>query len=185
MNHPPTPSRWRARRLLPALIACGLWLAAPALALADEYAEVQRLQRAGQTSEALARADQYIGTHPRDPQMRFIKANVLSASGRGAEAQALLQQLTLDYPELAEPWNNLAVLHAGKGQLDLAQQALQAALRINPDYATALENLGDVQLRQAIQSYERARRLDAGNARLAPKIESLRGALSLTPKPGG
>lgn len=181
MNHPPTPSRWRARRLLPALIACGLWLAAPALALADEYAEVQRLQRAGQTSEALARADQYIGTHPRDPQMRFIKANVLSASGRGAEAQALLQQLTLDYPELAEPWNNLAVLHAGKGQLELAQQALQAALRINPDYATALENLGDVQLRQAIQSYQRARRLDAGNARLAPKIESLRGALSLTP----
>ena len=122
MNHPPTPSQWRARRLLPALIACGLWLAAPALA--DEYAEVQRLQRAGQSSEALARADQYIGAHPRDPQMRFIKANVLTAAGRDAEAQALLQQLTLDYPELAEPWNNLAVLHAGKGQLDLAQQAL-------------------------------------------------------------
>ena len=167
-----------------ALLAGGLLLAGTA-ALADDYAEVQRLQRAGQTSEALARADKYIAAHPRDPQMRFVKAGVLGAAGKAAEAEELLLQLTRDYPELPEPWNNLAVLHAGRGQLDKADEALQAALRINPAYATALENLGDVRIRQASEAYQRARQLDPGNSRLAPKIEALRGALGAPAKPGG
>ena len=181
MNPSPAASSLRLHLPRAALLACALWLAAPACA--DEVAEVQRLQRAGQTSEALARADKYIAAKPRDPQMRFIKAGILSASGRQAEAETLLTQLTRDYPELAEPWNNLAVLHAAKGQLDEALQELQSALRLNPDYATALENLGDVQLRLALRAYERARKLDAANPRLAPKIEALRGALGQTPKP--
>ncbi|MBK6614090.1 tetratricopeptide repeat protein [Ottowia sp.] len=167
-------------RLL-ALLACAL--AAPAWA--DDYAEVQRLQRTGQTREALAEADKHIAAHPRDPQMRFIKASVLSAAGRPDEAQELLTQLTRDYPELAEPWNNLAVLHAGRGRLDQAREALETALRIQPDYATALENLGDVQARQAAAAYQRARRLDAGNPRLAPKIEALRAVTGAAAQPGG
>ena len=165
-------------------LAAALLLAGSA-AWADEYAEVQRLQRAGQTSEALARADKYIAANPRDPQMRFVKAGVLSAANKTAEAEELLVQLTRDYPELPEPWNNLAVLHASRGQLDKAQEALQAALRINPAYATALENLGDVRLRQASEAYQRARQIDPGNTRLAPKIEALRGALGTPAKPGG
>jgi Putative Zn-dependent protease, contains TPR repeats len=146
-------------------------------ALADEYTEVNRLLNAGQTTEALERADKYIAANPRDPQMRFIKSQVLQKSGKAGEAEAVLTKLTQDYPELAEPWNNLAVLYAGKGELDKAREALETAVRQNPNYATALENLGDVQARQAGQSYERARKLDAGNARLAPKIEALRAML--------
>lgn len=172
MNSPSMTPPPGIRALHVALLACGLLLAAPALA--DEYAEVQALQRSGQAGEALARADRHIAAHPRDPQMRFIKANLLGAAGRQAEAEALLVQLTRDYPELAEPWNNLAVLYAGQGRLDQAEQALQAALRIHPDYATALENLGDVRLRQAARAYQRARQLDTGNPRLAPRIEALR-----------
>lgn len=140
---------------------------------AGEYAEVQRLQDSGRTSEALARADSHIAAHPRDPQMRFVKAGVLSATGRAGEAEELLVQLTRDHPELPEPWNNLAVLYAGSGQLDRAEQALQAALRINPAYATALENLGDVRIRQAAEAYRRARQLDPGNTHLTPKIDAL------------
>ena len=165
-------------------LAAALLLAGSA-AWADEYAEVQRLQRAGQTSEALARADKYIAANRRDPQMRFVKAGVLTAAGQAPQAEELLVQLTRDYPELPEPWNNLAVLHASRGQLDKADEALQAALRINPAYATALENLGDVRVRQASEAYQRARQLDGANARLAPKIEALRGALAGAAKPGG
>ena len=172
------------RLLLSALLAaCGLWLAQPALA--DEYAEVQRLHGAGQTSEALARADKYIAAHPTDPQMRFIKANLLAASKRTDEAEALLLQMTRETPELAEPWNNLAVLHAAQGRLDMALAELQTALRLNPNSATALENLGDVQLRLAAQAYQRARQLDGGNKRLPPRIDALRGLLDAPPKPGG
>jgi tetratricopeptide (TPR) repeat protein len=152
--------------------------ALPSLALADEYQEVQRLQSAGQTAEALARAEQYINAHPNDPQMRFIKAGVLSAAGRGAEALEMLTQLTRDYPELAEPWNNLAVLYAAQGQLDKAREALEMALRLNPDYAAARENLGDVLIRQAGLAWQRARQLDpASSARLTAKIDALNGLL--------
>ncbi|MCL1960698.1 MAG: tetratricopeptide repeat protein [Desulfovibrionaceae bacterium] len=164
-----------------ALLACGLWLALPALA--DEYAEVQRLQKSGQTAEALARAEEYIAANPDDPQMRFIKANLLAASRRAGEAEQLLLQMTRETPELPEPWNNLAVLHAAQGQLDMALSELQSALRLNPGYATALENLGDVQARLALQAWQRARQLDGGNQRLPPKIEALHGALGAASKP--
>ncbi len=136
----------------PVLLALGLALATAA-ARADDYTDVQALQKSGQTGEALARADRHIAARPNDPQMRFVKAGVLSAAGRADEAEALLVQLTRDYPELAEPWNNLA-------------------------YATALENLGDVRLRQASEAYQRARQLDPTSAtRLTPRIDSLRGLL--------
>ena len=136
---------------------------------------IRLLADRGRHADALARADQYLAGKPRDPQMRFIKANVLGRTGKPDEAQAILLQLTRDYPELAEPWNNLAVLYAGRGQLGQAREALQNALRIQPDYATALENLGDVQAREALQSLQRARQHGAGDPKLPAKIEALQG----------
>ena len=165
------------------LLALSLALAGRA-ALADDYTEVLQLQRAGQTAEALARADRHIAARPNDPQMRFVKAGVLSAAGKPAEAEALLLQLTRDYPELPEPWNNLAVLYASRGQLEPAQLALEAALRVNPAYATALENLGDVRLRQAAEAYERARQSDAGaGPRLTPRIDGLHRLIGTATEP--
>lgn len=156
------------------LLAC-LLLAGPARA-ADDYTQVQQLQSAGQTAQALAAADAYIKAHPRDPQMRFIKANVLSASGQAAEAQAMLLQLTRDYPELAEPWNNLAVLYVQRGELDLASQALHSALLANPRYGEALANLADVRLMMAARDYRTAAaRGVPGAAARADAIDALLG----------
>lgn len=177
--HPPA----RLHHALAALLLAACTLGAGAARAANDYAEVQRLQGAGQTQQALEQADKYIAAHPRDPQMRFIKANVLGQTGQTEQAQALLQQLTRDYPELAEPWNNLAVLYAGRGQLGQAREALQNALRIQPDYATALENLGDVQAREALQSLQRARQHGAGDPRLPAKIEALQGQWGEPAKP--
>jgi tetratricopeptide (TPR) repeat protein len=148
------------------------WSAAHA---ADDYARVQQLLQAGKTTQALQRADDYITAHPDDPRMRFIKAGALQAAGRADDAEAVLTQLTRDYPELAEPWNNLAVLHAARGQIDAAKTALDTALRIDPQYATALENLGDIEIRLALRSYQQARKADAGTAaRLSDKIDAAR-----------
>lgn len=158
---------------------CTAWLLAATSARADVYADVHKLHQAGQTQQALARADAHLAQHAADAQMRFIKANLLGASGQTAQAQALLTTLTQDHPELPEPWNNLAVLHASQGQLGAAQEALEAALRVNPAYPTALENLGDVRLRQALDAWQRAGKLDAATAtRLAPRIERLSALLA-------
>ena len=48
------------------------------------------------------------------------------------------------------------------------------AIKLNPDYATAHENLGDVYARLAAQSYGRSLKLEAGNTTVPPKLALVR-----------
>ena len=155
-------------------VAVLLLAALPMAAHADDYADVSRLMRAGQFAEAQAKADQYLAAKPRDPQMRFLKGVVLTETGKAPEAIAVFAKITEDYPELPEPYNNLAVLYAGQNQFDKARAALEMAIRTNPSYATAHENLGDVYARLASQAYNRALQLDGGNAAVQPKLALIR-----------
>jgi tetratricopeptide (TPR) repeat protein len=143
-------------------------------AQADEYAEVNRLVRAGQYNEAMYKADQYLTSKPRDPQMRFLKGVIQTESGKTTDAIATFAKLTEDYPELPEPYNNLAVLYAGQSQFDKARAALEMAIRTNPSYATAHENLGDVYAKLASQAYSKALQLDGSNPAVAPKLSLIR-----------
>ena len=143
-------------------------------ARADELSEVQRLYYAGQPAAAMQRADDFLGTRPKDAQMRFIKAVMLADAKRDAEAIALFQQISADHPDLAEPYNNLAVLYAGAGDFAKAAATLELALRTNPSYATAHENLGDVHAALAAQSYARALKLDPANVTVPPKLAIVR-----------
>lgn len=162
-------------RLMALCVAVSAALAAPlAQAQGDDYAEVNRLLRAGQLPEAMAKADQYLAGKPRDPQMRFLKGVIQTESGKQADAVATFQKLTEEFPELPEPYNNLAVLYAGQSQFDKARAALEMAIRTNPSYATAHENLGDVYAKLASQAYSKALQLDAGNAGVAPKLSLIR-----------
>ena len=141
---------------------------------ADDYTEVNALVRAGQLGEAMARADKYLATKPRDPQMRFIKGVIQTEAGKPADAITTFTKITQDYPELPEPYNNLAVLYAGQNQFDKARAALEMAIRTNPSYATAHENLGDVYAKLASQAYSKALQLDGGNSAVPPKLALIR-----------
>ena len=143
-------------------------------AYADDYADVNILVRAGRLAEALTKADQYLAAKPRDPQMRFIKGVIQTEAGKPADAIATFTQITQDYPELPEPYNNLAVLYAGQSQFDKARAALEMAIRTNPSYATAHENLGDVYAKLASQAYSKALQLDSGNTGVQPKLALIR-----------
>ena len=141
---------------------------------ADDYSDVAQLVRAGKLPEAMTKADQYLATKPRDPQMRFLKGVIQRDSGKPADAIATFTKLTEDYPELPEPYNNLAVLYAGQSQFDKARTALEMAIRTNPSYATAHENLGDVYARLASQAYNKALQLDTSNTAVPPKLALIR-----------
>ena len=141
---------------------------------ADDYDDVNALVRAGQLTQALVKADLYLAGKPRDPQMRFLKGVIQSESGKPAEAIATFTKITQDYPELPEPYNNLAVLYASQNQFDKARAALEMAIRTNPSYATAHENLGDVYARLASQAYSKALQLDGGNSAVPPKLALIR-----------
>ena len=141
---------------------------------ADEYGDVSQLLRTGKFSEALTKADTYLATKPRDPQMRFLKGVIQRNSGKHAEAIGTFTKLTEDYPELPEPYNNLAVLYAGQNQFDKARTALEMAIRTNPSYATAHENLGDVYARLASEAYNKALQLEGANPAVQPKLALIR-----------
>ena len=141
---------------------------------ADDYADVNVLVRAGKLAEALTKADQYLAGKPRDPQMRFIKGVIQTEAAKPLDAITTFTQITQDYPELPEPYNNLAVLYAGQGQFDKARAALEMAIRTNPSYATAHENLGDVYAKLASQAYSKALQLDGANTGVQPKLALIR-----------
>ncbi|RFO98861.1 DUF4440 domain-containing protein [Rhodoferax lacus] len=149
-------------------LLCGL------SARADEYSDVSQLARTGKLSEALSRADQYLAAKPKDPQMRFIKGVIQRDTGKTSEAIATFTRLTEDFPELPEPYNNLAVLYAGQSQFDKARGALEMAIRTNPSYATAHENLGDIYAKLASQAYNKALQLDNSNQAVPPKLALIR-----------
>lgn len=172
--------RLRALRLTAILVA----LAAPAVH-ADDLADIQKLMKSGQYPQALEKTDAYIAGKPRDAQGRFMKGLILTEMNRQADAIAVFTRLTEDYPELPEPYNNLAVLYAQQRQYDKARTALEMAIRTHPAYAIAYENLGDVYARLASQAYDKALQLDSSNAAAQGKLSLIRDLVSAAPRPGG
>ncbi len=94
-----------------------------------------------------------IGT---DVQLLFLRGRALAALGRTNEAIDLYQSMTVEYPELPEPWNNLAAEYVKQGKIDMAHDALAMALTANPNYAAAKANMGRVQLMLAQRSFKEA-----------------------------
>ena len=133
--------------------------------------QATRLRREGKTDDALKVLDVALKASPRDPRLRFLYGLILAERGRNRDAIALFEQMTQDFPELPEPYNNLAVMYAAAGELDAARNALENAVRALPGYALAQENLGDVYIRMAARAYERAGRLDPQNASAPGKLK--------------
>ena len=139
-------------------LCCGAGLAqtqAPAI-ITDPHLQVEQLMRQDQVGAALERIQAHLAQRPRDPQMRFWQGVLLTRQGQRDQAMRVYAELTQDFPELAEPHNNLGVLQAANNDIDLAQRSFELALRADPQHALAHENLADVLLRQAQRHYQRA-----------------------------
>jgi tetratricopeptide (TPR) repeat protein len=173
MRSPPTyvaPSR-SALRAIPALFMLLVVLAAPFAARGDELSDADLLLRAGRSAQALEQVDQYLAKNPGSMQGRFLKGLILAEQNRESDAIDIFVRLTQDNPEYAEPYNNLAVLYAARGNLEGARNALETAVRVNPKYVTAQENLGDVYARLAAAAYERAAALGAAGKAAQTKLK--------------
>jgi tetratricopeptide (TPR) repeat protein len=141
---------------------------------ADSLTEANRLMKKGQQAQALEQVDKHLADQPKDPQGRFLKGIILTELNRTTEAIGIFQKLTEDYPELPEPYNNLAVIYAQQKQYEKAKQALEMAIRTHPAYATAHENLGDIYARMASQAYDKALQIDSSNTSAQTKLSMIR-----------
>jgi Flp pilus assembly protein TadD len=124
----------------------------------------------GRRAAALKIADEFLAGHPRDAQVRFLRAVILGDLNRPTDAAAVLESLIEDFPELAEPYNNLAAIRANEGNLGLAEHYLQLAIAAAPGYVTARENLGDLYISLAAAAYDQALRLAPDNAGVRRKL---------------
>jgi len=123
---------------------------------ADVYGDVGRLVNAQEWTKARTQAEEHLKTQPTDPQMRLLLSRIQDGQGQTDDALNTLKALTQSFPELPEPHNNLAALFARQNRYPEALASLQAAVRARPDYAIALENLGDVYVSLAMEAYGNA-----------------------------
>ena len=160
------------RRALAAAAAAMLVAALPAFA--DDVQDASKLLKAGQHQQALERVNKVLASKPKDAQARFLKGLIFAEQGNTKDATDIFLQLTKDYPDLPEPYNNLAVIYASQGQYDKARGALEQSIRTHPSYATAYENLGDVYAKLASQAYDKALQIDSANPGAKNKLALVR-----------
>jgi tetratricopeptide (TPR) repeat protein len=166
-------------RLAAALAATLIGAASPAWsAPADDLRDAQKLYGQGKVQPAFDKVEVFLKAQPRDPQGRFLKGLLLTEQKRVPEAIQVFTGLTEDFPELPEPYNNLAVLYASQGNYDKAKSALELAIHTHPSYATAHENLGDIYAQLASRAYDRALQLDKNNPTAQVKLSMVKDLFS-------
>ena len=154
-----------SKLLLTGCLLAALFASRPAFA--DLVSDVHGLLAKGDLVAALRVADAAVQSNPRDAQPRFLRAVVLMDLQRFDDALAAFTQLSQEYPELPEPFNNIALLQVRAGRLELARQALETALRNDPGHRAARRNLGEVHLMLAVQAWQQA----ASGAPLDPRLQ--------------
>lgn len=168
------------RRLM--LITFGaLMLCCGAAARADDVQDANKLFRQGQYDQALEKVQVVLAAKPKDIQARYLKGLIFIEKGKLEDAIDIFLALTEDAPDRAEPYNNLGFLYALQGQYDKARMAMEMAIHIQPTYAIAHENLGDIYAKMASKEYERALQLDPANTGPESKLAIVR---QLFPKGG-
>src|SRR6185295_19066626 len=153
---------------------CAALLASSGAAFADDVQDASKLLKAGQHQQALERVNKVLAAKPKDAQARFLKGLIFAEQGNAKDATDVFLALTKDYPDLPEPYNNLAVIYATQGQYDKARGALEQSIRTHPSYATAYENLGDVYAKLASQAYDKALQIDSANPGAKNKLALVR-----------
>jgi tetratricopeptide (TPR) repeat protein len=158
------------------------FLPAVAIAAPPSVQDANQALRKGQNTVALEKINAYLAGNPKDAQGRFLKGLILTELGRNSDAIKIFTELTEDYPELPEPYNNLAVLHAAQADYVRAKESLEMAIRTHPSYATAHENLGDIYAKLASQAYDKAMQLDKSNVSAQTKLALIQDLFSPAPR---
>ena len=167
-------------RFFTVVAACAILISAPVLA--NEVQDINQQFRKGDLSGALSQANRYLAKNPKDAQARFLKGLILADLGKTNDAITVFTGLTEDFPELPEPYNNLAVLYASQSKYDAAKNALEMAIRTHPSYATAHENLGDIYAKMASIAYDKALSLDSKNTAAQTKLSLIQDMIQGQPR---
>ena len=129
----------------------------------NNIGEIKLLLKNGKYVRAEILTNKSIEEDLNNPELLFYKGIIETNMSKHNQAIDTFRDLTERFPELPEPFNNLAVLYAEKGQYDLAKEILEQAIKTNPSYLTAHINLGDIFTKMASEAYNNALEIDKSN----------------------
>ena len=127
--------------------------------------DIEKLVKAKKYPEAIDSINKQLKKTPTNVQLRYVKARMQIEMRQWVEAKKTLVEITQQFPELPEPYNNLAALAANQGNWIEARDYLELALKLRPSYTVASANLGEVYIRLAAQAYDNAAKDAALNQR--------------------
>jgi len=158
-----TPRIPRALQLSVLIFIGAVYLFLPgistAMAAADTAADLSVIRTyidQGQATQAVEALEKRTKETASDYQAWFLLGIAYTNLKKFDKAIQAFHKVSELQPDLAEPHNNLAVIHNEQGNYKAAVQELETSLQKSPDYPVAEENLGDLYTKLALQHYRKA-----------------------------
>lgn len=128
--------------------------------------DVEKFVKARKYQDAIDLIDAKLKKTPKNVQLRYVKARLQIELRDFDGAKKTLIEITQQFPELPEPYNNLAAIAANQNKWIEARDYLELALKLRPSYSIAAANLGEVYVRLGAKAYEDA----AANTQLNQRL---------------
>lgn len=128
--------------------------------------DIEKLVKARKYQDSINAINDHLKKTPRNVQLRYVKARLQIELREFDAAKKTLIEITQQFPELPEPYNNLAAIAANQGRWIEARDYLELALKLRPSYSLAAANLGEVYVHLAAKAYEDA----AANTQLNQRL---------------
>ncbi|MGB0722332.1 MAG: L,D-transpeptidase Cds6 family protein [Gammaproteobacteria bacterium] len=158
-----------------------LLLALPTSARADAADDARRALERGNHERALHIIGDALKERPDSAQLRLLHALALDAKGQTGRAIAELEALIGEFPAEPAPYNNLARIHARRGDLDKARATLERGIAGNSEFATLYGNLNTLFEAQARVEYAKA--LDVKGQSAQPALSPILAMTGETDEP--
>lgn len=111
--------------------------------------------------------------NPHSAELRFQRCVTYERMGDRERAKNTLEQFIRTYPEIPEPYNNLAGIYSREGNLTRAEELLIKAVALRPDFVLAHANLGNLYLAKAKNAYNTAIKTGGDKQKFNALIESI------------
>jgi len=144
---------------------------------------IEKLTKERKFTDAIKAIDAALVKSPRNVQLRFLKARLQIELRDQVSAKNTWIEITQQFPELPEPYNNLAALSANQGKWIEARDYLELALKLRPDYVTAQGNLAEVYLRLSELNYQSASKLQPNQREYGLRAKAIKEILNPVAKP--
>jgi len=144
---------------------------------------IEKLTKERKFADAIKAIDAALVKSPRNVQLRFLKARLQIELRDPVSAKNTWIEITQQFPELPEPYNNLAALSANQGKWIEARDYLELSLKLRPDYVTAQANLAEVYLHLSQMNYQSASKLQPNQREYDLRAKGIKEILNPVTKP--